>query len=330
MRPAQADRVLFPGMRQTPGPRGPLRDRPGGDPKARGLPSGDTEPLPLQQLNPPHERPPSSHNREARDEPAPGHGLGVAGPDPPLTGGQTAPRKYRPQELRHYAAVVEYVYQSRLAVRSQIQRRFPAWIGSERTAQYQLARLVELGYLSLASVRSTSPNFPYVYLATGKGIRLVREAWAEHGVDWLVSAPEEAKAQGRAEVTVLHELMLTELELAIRLTVAARPDLQILTTERRYFRAENQLRFSYQTGQSQVQPDAGFVLAVARPGADRALLLCLVEMDNGSMSVAPRGLTLLHDLCPIVYLIGVTQLFLGLEDRTGGAAPWRTSLASAA
>ena len=44
----------------------------------------------------------------------------------------------------------------------------------------------------------------------------------------------------------------------------------------------------------------------------------------------PRGLTLLHDLCPIVYLIGVTQLFLGLEDRTGGAAPWMTSLASAA
>src|SRR4051812_20315222 len=46
--------------------------------------------------------------------------------------------------------------------------------------------------------------------------------------------------------------------------------------------------------------------------------------------IRPRGLTLLHDSYPVVYLMGATQPSLGLEDRTDGFAPWMTSLASAA
>jgi hypothetical protein len=45
---------------------------------------------------------------------------------------------------------------------------------------------------------------------------------------------------------------------------------------------------------------------------------------------SPRGLTPSHELSPIVYLMGVTQRSIGLEDRIGGAAPWTTSPASVA
>jgi len=44
----------------------------------------------------------------------------------------------------------------------------------------------------------------------------------------------------------------------------------------------------------------------------------------------PRGLTLLHTPAPLMYPKGMAQSPSGLEDRTGGAAPWTTCLASAA
>jgi hypothetical protein len=44
----------------------------------------------------------------------------------------------------------------------------------------------------------------------------------------------------------------------------------------------------------------------------------------------PRGLTLLHYSASICYLVVMTQLPISFEDRDGGAAPWTTSLASAA
>ena len=44
----------------------------------------------------------------------------------------------------------------------------------------------------------------------------------------------------------------------------------------------------------------------------------------------PRGGLLSHAALAFVYHRKVTQLARNLEDRTGGAAPWTTSLASAA
>jgi hypothetical protein len=51
---------------------------------------------------------------------------------------------------------------------------------------------------------------------------------------------------------------------------------------------------------------------------------------SGRDDKGPRGLTPLHELRPIVYLMGVTQRSIHLEDRIGGAAPWTTSPASVA
>src|SRR4029077_13179201 len=89
-------------------------------------------------------------------------------PEPPA---ERPPRKYQPKELRHYPAIVEYVYKSRFANRSLIQRRFPKWLKAERPARYQLAGLVDLGYLGIATARTRSPN-DFVYFATGQGVRL--------------------------------------------------------------------------------------------------------------------------------------------------------------
>jgi hypothetical protein len=45
---------------------------------------------------------------------------------------------------------------------------------------------------------------------------------------------------------------------------------------------------------------------------------------------SPRGRSVSHDALPLVYHREVTQLALNFEDGTGGAAPWTTSLDSAA
>ncbi len=201
----------------------------------------------------------------------------------PQTAQHAKPRRHRPAERPHYPAVVEYVHQSRFAIRTQIQRRFPQWLASERTARYQLARLVELGYLATAPVTSTSPTFPIVYLATIKGVKLVKKTWSEHGILWEPTANEEKRERGRALQSILHELLCTEFELAVRQSIAGAKGLQLLATERRYYRKENRLHFTYQTTRRDVVPDAGFVLGASGPEGRRQLLLHLVELDNGTM-----------------------------------------------
>lgn len=195
----------------------------------------------------------------------------------------------KPRLQRHQPAIVEYVYMSRFATASQVQRRFPNWLRTSRTTQWQLANLVQLGFLATTPVRSTSPNFPFVYFATGRGVRLVNETYAAHHLDMTYPVGEGRKASGVAVDSILHELLLTEFELAVKQTVESRPDLALLATERRYFRQERQLRF-YQAGRSRrVIPDAGFMIRVGNAGVGTsqnnslATILNFVELDNGTM-----------------------------------------------
>jgi hypothetical protein len=188
--------------------------------------------------------------------------------------------------------VVEYVYRSRYATGSQIRRRFTEYLPSERTAQYQLANLVQLGHLATSPVRSTSPNFPFVYHATGRGVNLVSQIYASLGRQWSAAATEQFRSRGQSLDSILHEVLLTEFDLAVSKTVESRGDLELLLTERRYFRRERQLRFSHQGKVRRVVPDSGFLLRFrsqtsGRLAAQRSsLLLHLVELDNGTMPVA--------------------------------------------
>lgn len=196
----------------------------------------------------------------------------------------------KPRLLPHQPALVEYVYLSRFATASQVQRRFPDWLRSARTTQWQLANLVQWGFLATAPVRSTSPNFPFVYFTTGKGVTLINETYANHGLSKSHPPGEGRKASGVALESILHELLLTEFELAVRTTVDSRPDLSLLATERRYFRRELQLRFSHLGKSHRVIPDAGFVTRVgglpngSSQNASLTTLLNFVELDNGTMA----------------------------------------------
>lgn len=194
----------------------------------------------------------------------------------------------------HSPALIEYVYRSRYVIASQVQRRFPDRIGSHRTALWQLAGLVSLGYLATAPVRSTSPNFPFVYFATRKGVRLIEETYAQHGREVSLSPGEGRKARGVALHSLLHELCLTEFELTLHTAVGKRADLRLPFTERRYFRRNRRLRFDINGTCGSVVPDSGFFLTMGQESdqashnirAGESGLLHFVEWDNGTMSPA--------------------------------------------
>ena len=202
------------------------------------------------------------------------------------------PTVKRPRMLLHYPAVVEFVYANRFATGSQIQQRFAQYIATRRTAQYQMAALVQLGYLQTAPVRSTSPNFPFVYAATGRGVRLVADTYVRLGVAWKESTQETTKSSGIALRSILHELLTTEFDLAVWKTIKNRGDLSRLFHERRYFQYDKQMRFPHNGRIHRVVPDSGFLLKVERQTSKRlatspSLLLHFVELDNGTMSL-PR------------------------------------------
>jgi hypothetical protein len=240
----------------------------------------------------------------------------------------------RPRRLVHYPAVVEYVWQSRFATADQVQRRFSMAIGSLRTAQYQLAALVRLGYLRTAPVRSTSPNFPYVYFATQRGMRLVRTAYEQLGERREPLAGESVRSRGMALASLLHELLLTEFELAVEKTLANRGDLVKLFSERRYFARDKQLRYAGGGRTRVVIPDAGFLLGLrqtsGRPDACRfrSLLMHFVEFDNGTMPL-PRLAAKLRQYDGWSRSAEADQMLAQLGERYGGgSAPvnWRLVL----
>ena len=197
-----------------------------------------------------------------------------------------------PKLLPHYPALIEFVYHHRYATGFQIQRRFSDHMSNERTRQYQLAALVELRYLQQAPVRSTSPNFPAVYAATRRGIGLVSQTYADLGIAWKGVATEQLKSPGLALDSVLHEIMLTELDLALREAVESRGDVALLMHERRYFQSDRRLEYEFDGKRQCLMPDAGFLLRLTTRThensalASQRLQLNFVELDNGTMSAA--------------------------------------------
>jgi hypothetical protein len=198
----------------------------------------------------------------------------------------------QPRLLAHYPAVVEFIYNHRYAAGFQIQRRFNDYMPSQRTSQYQLARLVDFGYLQRAPVRSTSPNFPAVFAATRRGIELVKQTYANLGIEWQATATEQLKSSGVALDSILHEVLLTEFDMAVRATIEGRGDLALLLNERRYFRQDKRLVYETNGRQHWLVPDAGFLLRFSSTSAGhpvstpKNLQLSFVEFDNGTLSTA--------------------------------------------
>ena len=200
------------------------------------------------------------------------------------------PCRRQPRLLDHHPAMVEFVYTNRFATAAQIQRRFSEYVGSYRTAQYQLAGLVQVGYLQTAPVRSTSPNFPYVYYATARGVNLIKDAYAALGQSWTGAATESVRTKGVALQSLLHELLVTEFDLAVQQTIDERGELKRLFLERRFFHRDRQLRYANDGRMRRLIPDSGFLLRSAerqlRTGqVQQRLMMHFTEVDNGTMSI---------------------------------------------
>lgn len=207
--------------------------------------------------------------------------------DLPALAHRPLPIRHRPTQrhgrmLPHYPAVVEFVYQNRYVTAVQVQRRFATWLRSPRTAQYQLASLVQAGYLGTAPVRAVGPNFPFVFRATQQGINLVRDAYARLGIDWTGTKTEEGRQSGAGNESVLHELLLSEVVISLETTIQSRPDLASLFIERRYFRSDRVLSYFDRGRTRRVVPDAGFLVRIA----DGPAILSFLEFDNGTMAPA--------------------------------------------
>lgn len=199
-------------------------------------------------------------------------------------------RKRRPRRTianrSFYPALVEYIYSERYATAWQLQRRFPQWLSSRATTHRHLTELLDGGLIATANVRSTSPNFPAVYFVTRRGLNFVGESYSRFGVTWKQTATEERKSRGLALDSILHEIAVTELDLGVQLAAEQRPDVSIIHTERRYFRADRRLKYHQGQRVHHVIPDSGFLPAIEDKGHRQLLPLHLVELENGTHTVA--------------------------------------------
>jgi Replication-relaxation len=186
-------------------------------------------------------------------------------------------------ERSHFPAVLGFVYRNRFAVSSQIQRRFGQILRSDRTARRHLEELDALGYLGVAPGRGVGPLFPKVYYVTGRGVRRLRQSLANHDKAWKPSRIDRRgrdSQEGYAADRIIHEILITEFLLALWQTVDRRPDLELLTVQRRSLAKHPALRVTVRSRPTRLVPDAMFLF---RQG-DKGMCCCFLELDNGTMN----------------------------------------------
>ena len=193
-------------------------------------------------------------------------------------------KKPRPKKERsHFPSILGFVYRNRFAVASQIQRRFSHVLRSDRTARRHLQELESLGYLAVAPARGVSPLFPKVYYVTGRGVKKLQESYAVQGKSWQpfrVDRRGRDAQEGYSADHILHEILITEFLLAVWQTVQAKPDLELLTIQRRSLAKHSAFRLAAGKYRSRLIPDAMFLFRQTGGG----MVCCFLEMDNGTMN----------------------------------------------
>lgn len=208
------------------------------------------------------------------------------------------PELIRPQPLRRrrqgraaamqpfYLELAVFFYTCRYATASMALRRFPELLQTERTAQRHLANMVAHGLIAAASTRGTSPNFPFVYFLTEKGIRFVK-AQLPNGDAIAIPATEERRSRGQSLHSLIHELFVSEFSVMLENTVRSRGDLRLPMQERRYFRRNRRLKYRDGETNAWIEPDFGFLPAmIDERGARKVLPMHFVEMELGTHNVA--------------------------------------------
>lgn len=202
----------------------------------------------------------------------------------PLHNYRRSKKKHKPnRERAHFPAILGFVYRNRFAVASQIQRRFSNVLRSDRTARRHLEEMESLGYLDVAPARGVSPLFPKVYYVTGRGVKKLQESYAAQGKSWQpfrVDRRGRHSQEGYSADHILHEILITEFLLAVWQTVQRKPDLELLTIQRRSLAKHSAFRLAAGKHHSRLIPDAMFLFRQTGGG----MACCFLEMDNGTMN----------------------------------------------
>lgn len=185
-----------------------------------------------------------------------------------------------PKERPHYPAILAFAHRNRFCVASQVQRRFSDKLGSDRTTRRHLTELQALGYLDVAPTCNTSPLWPKVYFVTRRGVARLKRAYAELGKEWKPTTIDRRRNEGTTAAHVVHELLLTEFLLDVRLTIDQRPDLELLQIERRSLATHKDFRIGLDGRSTRLRPDGMFVFRQN----GRGVMCCFVELDTGTMS----------------------------------------------
>jgi len=207
------------------------------------------------------------------------------------------PRLIRPQPLRvrrsaqrtaiqpFYIRLAAYIFSCRYVTASQVFRRFTELLSTERTTQRHLSNMVNHGLIAVASTRGTSPNFPFAYFVTRKGIGFLKTN-LPNGNCFHIPATEERRSRGQSLHSLLHELCVSEFSLMLEKTAENRGDLQLVSQERRYFRRERCLTYFGEGTRRRIEPDFGFLPAMTGERGERTLLpFHFVEMELGTHRV---------------------------------------------
>ena len=192
-------------------------------------------------------------------------------------------RKKPKTERSHFPAVLGFVYRNHFAVASQIQRRFSSVLRSDRTTRRHLEELEALRYLAVAPGRGVGPLFPKVYYVTGCGVRRLRESLTKQGKPWRPSRIDRRgrdSREGYAADRIIHEILITEFLLALWQTVEQRPDLQLLSVQRRSLVKHPAFQSIAGGRSTRLAPDAMFLFRQK----DCGMCCCFLELDNGTMN----------------------------------------------
>lgn len=176
---------------------------------------------------------------------------------------------------------LSFVYRSRYAVASQIQRRFTSVLKSDRTARRHLAEMEAVGWLGVVPTRGVSPLWPKVFYVTPKGARRLRESLTAKGKRGDVIRVDRFRKEGFSAEHVVHEVLTTEFMLAVWQTVQVCDDVDLVRMERRSLATHSAFRIGFAGRTTRLIPDGMFV----HRQEGRGLMCSFVELDTGSMSV---------------------------------------------
>ncbi len=184
------------------------------------------------------------------------------------------------EERNHFPGILAFVYRNRYAIASQMMRRFPKHLKSDRTARRHLAEMESLGLLGVVETNHLGATWPKVYFVTRHGLTSLRRALNKRGQAWSESVYDRRRSTGPSVHHICHELCTTDFMLLAWEATQIREDLRILAFERRSLSSHEAFEISVAGRQTRLQPDGLFLYQQGK-----GQMCCFIEIDMCSMTV---------------------------------------------